>query len=808
MVSYYNTNEGTEIFMNYLEIYNTRKMDEMADALFGKERSLKRLDGWFLVQEIRMKCAGLYGDLHPEVAAAKTLIRVAEELPLSIDNSAVFAGTQRDAFARTYALINPTFKVESFEGYCDPLAVYNDIEPAGEFTKERIEKARSFFAKTPFINELKKVYKDAENDTCEIAYFVEQVTGHTIADFRPVLRGGVEAEINRVEEKLKSEKDEDKRQVYTAMKISLEAAVRLAERYSALARSLSKKATDQRSMELNLIAETLDRVPKHGARNLYEAIQSFIILWQVMCLEQSPNPYAFSAGNVDRIFEPYRAMDKCDRKTAAALFRHLLTFFNIGDRSWAISQNLMVGGKSAEGQDLTNEMTYVVLDAYYRSNYPQPILSVKLHANTPKALHMELGKFLFTPGSLTPSFFNDDSMFSVLGKAGVDRKDLEDYSIAGCQEPLIMGRDNANTTNSWLNLAKILELTLASGRSTISGKQIGLTYPELGLDQADPEKSLRNIEPAFYRHLEHFVKNMVSAANGCSRALSNLKVPFLSVLMGGIETGVDMRDTRRQGTRYNGSGCLIHGLSVVADSFAAIKTLLASRPGDAGMLLDALKNNFEGNEKLRQFMACAPKYGNNIPMVDDMAGEIAEKVSALVAQQKNYLGNPFRPDFSSPSTHLLYGYWVGATPDGRRAREMLGYGLDPLYGEATSGLGFRTLSIQKLPFMEMCGGYASHFGVNPGQFPQKTFEEKGVAFNECIVKPLFFPAGRDASPFYLYVNVNTPEMLRKVLANPAKYAPNGIYIMRIHGTFVNFLDLSPVIQDDIIKRLDLESTRI
>jgi len=190
------------------------------------------------------------------------------------------------------------------------------------------------------------------------------------------------------------------------------------------------------------------------------------------------------------------------------------------------------------------------------------------------------------------------------------------------------------------------------------------------------------------------------------------------------------------------------------------------------------------------------------------ARDLAARVAVLIAGQQNYLGNPFRPDFSTPSTHLLYGYWVGATPDGRRAREMLGYGLDPLYGEATSGLGFRTLSIQKLPFIEMNGGYASHFGVDPRHFPQKTFEEQGVAFNERIVKPLFFPTDKAANPFYLYVNVNTPEMLKKVLANPAKYAPNGIYIMRIHGTFVNFLDLSPAIQDDIIKRLDLESTRV
>ena len=61
---------------------------------------------------------------------------------------------------------------------------------------------------------------------------------------------------------------------------------------------------------------------------------------------------------------------------------------------------------------------------------------------------------------------------------------------------------------------------------------------------------------------------------------------------------------------------------------------------------------------------------------------------------------------------------------------------------------------------------------------------------------------------YLYFNITTPDTLRKVLAEPEKYAPSGVYIMRIHGTFVNFLDLSPAIQNDIITRLDLESTKI
>jgi formate C-acetyltransferase len=140
---------------------------------------------------------------------------------------------------------------------------------------------------------------------------------------------------------------------------------------------------------------------------------------------------------------------------------------------------------------------------------------------------------------------------------------------------------------------------------------------------------------------------------------------------------------------------------------------------------------------------------------------------------------------------------------------MLNYGVDPLYGSAQNGLGFRTLSALKLPYEKMSGGYASHLGIEPRYFKAKTYEENGIEFRDKVVHPLFFnDVGKNVAPFYLYVNITTAETLRKVLDNPKKYAPSGVYIMRIHGTFVNFLNLSPAIQQDIITRLDPKSSAI
>ena len=783
--------------------FNPEKVTEKAKLLFKEERAINHLEGWFIIKETEAAADEKYKDLPPMKRAAEKFREAVKALPLSISDHAVFAGTQRDAFARSYALINPSFRVETFAGYCDPTAVYDDIDPTPEFPKERIDALRELDKQTDYVKALSAVYKDCEQLTGEVAFFIEQVTGHLIPDMRYALKYGVKKMLQDIEEKQKTASSEQYEN-YEAMKIALDCVLILAKRYKEIAEEKLATAEGERKEELSLLSETLGRVPENGAETLYEALQSFMILWEIMCLEQAPNPFAFSVGNADRIFEPYRAADNLSREETAALFKHFLVFFNVADRSWAISQNLIVSGRDKNGNDLTTPSTYALLDAYYEMNLPQPILSVKLHKNTPQKLYEELGRFLFTPGCLTPSFFNDDSLFAVLSEAGVDIDDIEDTSIAGCQEPLIMGKDNANTTNSWFNLGKILELTLNDGYSTVTGEYIGTVC-----EKADALTALKNIRERFYKNAQYFCDEMVKAANGASRAISHLPVPFLSTVMGGIESGYDTRDITHQGTKYNGSGCLIHGSSVVADSFIAIDKLLNQRPQDAEMLLEALKCNFEGYEELREFLISAPKFGNNIESVDNETAELTSKIADMVRAEKNYLGNSFRPDFSTPSTHLLYGYWVGALPCGRKSRDMLNYGLDPLYGEAQNGLGFRTLSLMKLPFNKMCGGYASHFGIDPKYFRSESYEGKGVEFRDKVMKPLFFnELNENVSPFYLYVNVTTAEILRKVLAEPKKYAPSGVYIMRIHGTFVNFLDLSPAIQQDIIRRLDPASTAV
>ena len=269
--------------MNIVEkLGGAQAVSDAAKKKFSDERSLKRLDGWFICREIAMECDNETEKLPLSEKAAYRLYKIAQKLPLSIEDTAVFAGTQRDAFARSYALINPSFKVESFGGYCDPTAVYGDIEPNETFTKDRIDKVKKWEGSSEYVRKLREAYSEAENYTDEVVYFMEQVTGHVIADFRGILKYGINSIIADIENKKPDNNEQESE--YKAMKTALEAVLVLAGRYSALAAKLAEKADESNRSRLLLISETLSKVPAQPAESLYEAIQAFIIVWQAVCL--------------------------------------------------------------------------------------------------------------------------------------------------------------------------------------------------------------------------------------------------------------------------------------------------------------------------------------------------------------------------------------------------------------------------------------------------------------------------------------------------------------------------------------------
>jgi formate C-acetyltransferase len=267
-----------------------------------------------------------------------------------------------------------------------------------------------------------------------------------------------------------------------------------------------------------------------------------------------------------------------------------------------------------------------------------------------------------------------------------------------------------------------------------------------------------------------------------------------------------MRDCNNGlGTKYNASGCLIHGLGVTADSLTVIKYFFDSNSKIEFFLNDlitALKRNFEGFEELRNIIQKVPKFGNNIPYADKEAEELAKIVSEKINRQKNPFGKNFAADWSSPSTNLLYGYWTGATPDGRGAREDLSFGLDPSTGMATNGLLTRILSQSKLDYEIITGGSAAAMSINPQGIKGLNLKEKAQYLKD-IISAIFdySPAVEGKGLGYVYFNVFSFEQLLDVAEHPEKYSYP--VIVRIHGQYGDARKLSPdILKKDIIPRLD------
>jgi len=219
-------------------------------------------------------------------------------------------------------------------------------------------------------------------------------------------------------------------------------------------------------------------------------------------------------------------------------------------------------------------------------------------------------------------------------------------------------------------------------------------------------------------------------------------------------------------------------------------------------LITALKRNFEGFEELRNIVQKVPKFGNNISYADKEAVELTKIVSEKINRQKNPFGKNFAADWSSPSTNLLYGYWTGATPDGRGAREDLSFGLDPSTGMATSGLLTRILSQSKLDYKIMTGGSAVAMSISPESVKELSLKEKAQYLKDIISVVFSYNSKAEGNGLgYVYFNVFSSEQLLDVAEHPEKY-PYPV-IVRIHGQYGDARKLSPdILKKDIIPRLD------
>jgi len=609
---------------------------------------------------------------------------------------------------------------------------------------------------------------------------------HSIRDYQKAIRIGfsgirqeIEKEISRANT---TSPDFARKESFwlAALKIC-DAGVLLGERYAEEAMNLSEQAASADEKDrLRQIAQACRRVPAEGARTLAEATQSLWLLHILTCGEDSIN--ANSLGRLDQIFFPYYAADvqagRISRDAAIGIMEELACRLYLEYDVQAIT----LGGVDRNGNDAVNEMSYIILEATRNVGFVRDI-SVRLHKNSPPEF-VHLACELIARGGGIPFIFNDDCFVPALTDRGIRLDDARNYSPIGCIELTIPGRANPHAVSGRFNSLKCLELALFDGREPETGEQLG---PHTGT--LESFAAFEDFFAAYTQQVETFAERMVHRCNCGELAQREAgPLPCLSVMTDDcIKRGRDITDG---GAVYNYHSICFIGTANTADAMMALKKLVFDEgrisPKD---LLDALRNNFESQEALRQMLLHeAPKYGNDCPAVDDLARRVTDHFITVMDRMESPLHGRYFVHLFSFYWNISFGKCVGATPDGRRAREPLAYSVSAHQGRDVEGVTAMLNSLSRLPHNRAAGASAAIIDINPALFEGSDGVERLMQLIQAAVA---MGVGQ------LQWNVTTVERLKKAQQDPERY---GNIAVRVAGYSQMFKLINKELQDHIIAR--------
>lgn len=590
--------------------------------------------------------------------------------------------------------------------------------------------------------------------------------------------------------------EKDKLTFYRSIVLVCDGIVRLANRYAEKAREMAAEEKDEaRKAEFLEIAAVCEAVPENPPKSFREAIQFtwFVQLGGII----SENPLALNPGRFDQYIYPYYKADldagKIDYDTALELVECL--WLKYSEWAWTISantadffagytnfENLTVGGITKDGRDGTNDISYMAIQATKETKCHQPTLSCRIHADCPPAF-MEAVTDLVSTGSGFPAIHSDRTGYEMLRNLGYEPEDARDWNNCGCVVP--HSRKTFEWTSSCnISFAAALEFALNEGKSRLTGEQVAL--PE-----KDPKTfiSYEEIEKALFRQFSYMVKHgVISLLTAQKIHKEQAPRPFLSACNEYcVKNGKDLVDG---GAKYNiGPVFTGVGLSVTANSLAVIKKLVFEEKSvTLSELIDALNHNWEGYEALRAKAQAVPKYGNDDDYVDSIAKKLADYFYHDVTAYKDIYGHHFVTAFMGISNYLPTGKVLGATPDGRRAKDPINEGVSPYTGTDTSTCLAALRSSAKLNHDIHSGGTLLNLRLNHDLVATK----RGRA-NLGAMLQSYFALGA----FHVQFNTISNEVLKDAQAHPENYRD---LLVRVAGYSTQFVNLSKSMQDSIMAR--------
>ncbi len=573
---------------------------------------------------------------------------------------------------------------------------------------------------------------------------------------------------------------------YKSMKILITAIIQYANKFSEQAIKLSQEESDLlRKAELIKIANICKQVPENPPRSMVEAIQFIWFIHLALHLENFEHGISF--GRLDQYLLKYY---KGDETEALKLFMNLLlktneivALYDVVATQYfggmATTQGVVVGGVDMNGNDATNDLTYLFLKAHELTAVPSPNVVVRCHENTPNRLYRNISNII-AKGKNIIGLYNDKTAIQALQNDGIPLEDARNYGIVGCVGLSTSGLSFDNTGAIFLNLPKALELTLGT-EDTILKDSIPL--------ETNIEKfiTIDDILISYKNKLKKIIEMAVIAANAYQQAHIELKpTPLMSLCIRNcFERGIDVN---KGSAKYNFSGIHLTGFSDVVDSFAAIDhAVFDKKIVPLKTLISALKNNFRGNKELRSYLLNkCPKYGSDDEEADLFAEKLAIILHEVIRGFKCARGGEYRVGIHAMTTNVGFGMFTGALPSGRKKGTPLIKDVAPGSSRG-EGLTATIKSVTKFDHSLFSNGLACTLNIDP-----KIAEIDDGDIFIALLKTYFKRGGlhiqfNSISAETLIEAQNSPEIFRDLM-------------VRVSGYSARFTDLPKAVQNDIITR--------
>jgi len=624
--------------------------------------------------------------------------------------------------------------------------------------------------------------------------------GHFLPGHGPLLKYGIKKLIEKAEKKMiEFSEDNAKITFYKSVIIICSAVKKFIQRFSDLAK---KKAENEfnpkRRKELYDISEICHNISEYPPKSFKEAIQ-LIYFNQLICgLEDGG--FAVSVGRSDQDLYPYYLKDRNDGKISdeevqfliecfyiklTSLWNYVLSKGIVAAEGPPITENLTIGGVDRNGKDATNELSYLMLDAYTHLKTVQPTFSIRIHEMTPEDFLYKVGESVKSGTSI--ALFNDEVMIKSLLKIGFTLEDSREYAPIGCVEPQHPYKSFGSTNANQINIMKCLELALTNGIDIV-------TRVDYGVKSDKKITTYEDLWEAFKNQTRYFIKNMVLTMEVLDTAIAEINPqPFLSAITENcLEIGLDVT---QGGAIYNFTGAQLIGLATVADSLAVIKKIVfEDKLLSFEELVQMLKKNYrgiyqgkKGSEWREIFINKVPKYGNDVDEVDQIAVDVVNFYCEEILKYSNYRGGKFNPGILSTSFHLAFGIFTGASANGRKSKDPLSNGVGPTNGMDKNGPTAILNSVKKLDHGLITNGDSLILAFHPNTLNAEIFPS--------LIRTFFQPDGG----FHIQFNVVGKDTLCEAQQNPDEY--QGL-VVRIAGYSVLFTELSKMAQDEIIARTE------